>query len=101
MDRFAKSQNFIGTKAMHKQHMHMNKYRQVNDTVELCIRPELEPELKKIFALEMQQGFQGVLQDGRRHYLFTITDDKASLLYEVSHSIHHFECELIMNQYLS
>lgn len=79
----------------------MNNYRQVNDTVELCIRPELEPELKKIFASEMQQGFKGVMQDGRRHYLFTISKDKASLLHEVSFSIQSFECELIMNQYLS
>lgn len=81
--------------------MHMNNYRQVNDRIELCIRPELEPELKKVFALEMQQGFQGVMQDGRRHYLFTITNEKASLLRELSDTIHHFECELIINQYLS
>jgi hypothetical protein len=79
----------------------MNNYRQVNDTVELCIRPELEPELKKIFEREMQQGFQGIMQDGRRHYLFTISEDKASLLHNISLSIHHYECELIMNQYLS
>lgn len=79
----------------------MNKYRQVNDTVELCIRPELESELRKVFASEMQQGFKGIMQDGRRHYLFTISHDKASLLHEVSLSIHSFECELIMNQYLS
>ena len=30
----------------------MKKYKQVNDKVELCISPELEPELKKYLKMK-------------------------------------------------
>ncbi len=31
--------------------MGMKKYKQVNEKVELCIPPELEPELKKVISV--------------------------------------------------
>lgn len=61
----------------------MKKYKQINDKVELCIPPELEPELKKVFEIEMEQGFCGVLEDGRKHYVFQVSASKALLLQSV------------------
>lgn len=64
--------------------MSIKKYKQVDNKVELCIQPQLEPELKKIFEKEMQDGFQGVMEDGRVHYIFNVSEEKASLLRKVS-----------------
>lgn len=76
----------------------MKKYTQINDVVELCIPPQLEPELKKIFENEMRHGFIKTLADGRKHYRFRIHEGKAKLLHDVSQS---FETELLLNQFLS
>ena len=64
--------------------MGMKKYKQINEKVELCIPPELEPELKKVFKNEMEYGFRQVLEDGRLHYVFTLTEEKAKFLQKIS-----------------
>ena len=64
--------------------MGMKKYKQIDDKVELCIPPELEPELKKVFEKEMQQGFRGILEDGTMHYIFVVSEEKAFLLRKFS-----------------
>ena len=64
--------------------MGMKKYKQIDDKVELCIPPELEPELKKIFEKEMQHGFRGILADGTMHDVFAVSEEKAFLLRKFS-----------------
>jgi hypothetical protein len=64
--------------------MNKKRYKQVDDKVELCIEPTLEPEFKKIFAKEMSEGEREILEDGRIHYIFKVSDEKAYLLQKVS-----------------
>lgn len=79
----------------------MKTYTQVNDVVELCIPPQLEPELMKIFAYEMRHGYIRTLRDGRKHYRFRVQHDKAMRLLNASDNVNLFETELFLNQYLS
>ncbi|MCW3087503.1 MAG: hypothetical protein JWQ78_889 [Sediminibacterium sp.] len=64
--------------------MILQKYKQVDDVVELCIERELEQQLKKIFDEEMKEGYRGELEDGRTHYIFRVSEEKAHLLQKLS-----------------
>jgi hypothetical protein len=62
----------------------MKLYKQVDNKVELCIPVRLEPEVKKLFAKEINSGYREALPDGRIYFVFEITPEKATLLHWVS-----------------
>lgn len=62
----------------------MNAYKQVDNEVELCISPELEAEINKLFAEEIRTGKREVLPDGRLYFRFAISTEKAALLRQLS-----------------
>jgi hypothetical protein len=62
----------------------MKLYKQVDNKVELCIPVRLEPEVKKLFAKEIDRGYREELPDGRIYFVLEITPEKATLLHWVS-----------------
>jgi len=72
---------------------HMKLYRQVDNKVELCILPELEKEIRKLFGKEIESGYSEELADGRIYFNFEISSEKATLLHWVSRWIENEETD--------
>lgn len=64
--------------------MPMNLYKQVDNEVEICILPGMEPEVNKLFAREIKNGSREILGDGRIFLKFSITPEKARELRRLS-----------------
>lgn len=65
----------------------MHLYKQVDNSVEICIPAAMETAVQQLFGAEIRCGRREELPDGRLYFLFHISPEKAGLLRRLSETL--------------